>query len=206
MDEHKIAGNCSSNEEWLSWAKEAKKCSRCDLGCEKLLDGFDPHVLGQGNIDANVMFVAEAPGYHETEFQRPLTPPGTSGKIYEKVLDGLGLTRDDVYTTNTVLCRPPKNRDPELWEVHKCKNNLTKQIQMVQPKIIVTFGRFAAQVLLGNFKITKEHGELRKSEQFDVLVFPVYHPAYIGAYAPKEKREEFKQDLLKLKGLLKEMG
>jgi len=196
----------SPEREWNDWATEAKKCTRCDLGCEKLLDGFDPHVIGQGSPNSDVVFMAEAPGLQETKYQTPLTPPGTSGKMYEKVLKALGLTRDNVYTTNTVLCRPPKNRDPELWEVHKCKQHLQKQLEMVQPKLIVTFGRFAAQVLLGNFKITKEHGELRKSDQFNTVVYPLYHPAYIAAYAPQEKRDEFKQDVKSLKGILKELG
>jgi DNA polymerase len=135
-----------------------------------------------------------------------LTPPGTSGKIYEKVLKALDLTRDDVYTTNTVLCRPPKNRDPEPWEVHKCKTYLKQQLGIVDPKIVVTFGRFAAQVMLGPFKITKEHGQLRKSDQFGVNVFPLYHPAYIGAYASKDKREEFKVDIKELKQILQTLN
>lgn len=195
---------CSTERYWGQWAAEAKKCTKCDLGCEKSLDGFDPHVVGQGNIDSDIIFMAEAPGLQETKFGRPLTPPGTSGKLYEKMLKALGLTREEVYTTNTVLCRPPKNRDPELWEVHKCKVHLEKQLEIVQPKLVVTFGRFAAQVLLGNFKITKEHGVLRKSEQFNVDVFPLYHPAYVAAYAPKEKKEEFKADVKILKEILKE--
>src|SRR5271157_3399216 len=99
-----------------SLSAEVKKCTKCDLGCE-LLDGHNPHVMGQGNVNAKIMFVAEAPGLQETIYGRPLTPPGTSGKIYEKVLFALGLKREDVYTTNTVLCRPPSNRDPEPWEV-----------------------------------------------------------------------------------------
>ena len=201
-----VDAECSTERYWGKWAAEAKKCTKCDLGCEKLLDGYDPHVVGQGNVDSDIVFMAEAPGLQETKYQTPLTPPGTPGKMYEKVLKALGLTREQVYTTNTVLCRPPKNRDPELWEVHKCKQHLTKQLELVQPKIIVTFGRFAAQVLLGSFKITKEHGELRKSEQFDVMVYPLYHPAYIAAYAPQEKKEEFKQDVKSLKKILKETG
>jgi uracil-DNA glycosylase len=182
--------------------QDVMKCAKCDLGCEKILDGFNPHVMGQGNINAKIMFIAEAPGFQETKFGKPLTPPGTSGVIYEKVLSALGLTRDEVYTTNTVLCRPPKNRDPEPWEVHKCRNNLKRQIELVKPKIIVTFGRFAAQAFINDFKITRDHGKLRKSEIYGVNIFPLYHPAYIGAYAPKDKREEFKVALKALKNIL----
>jgi len=181
------------------------KCTRCDLGCEKLLDGHDPHVMGQGNPKSRVMFVAEAPGLQETINKQPLTSTGTSGKLYEKVLKALGYEfRDDVYTTNIILCRPPKNRDPEPWEILKCKGFLQRQIQMVEPKLIVTFGRLAAQVFLGSFKITKEHGKLRDSEQYKVKVFPLYHPAYVQAYS-KNKMAEFKEDVKKLKEILVEM-
>lgn len=186
--------------------KEVKDCKKCDLGCEGQLDGHDVHVMGAGDPEkAEIMFVAEAPGLQETIHRRPLTPPGTSGKIYEKVLKALNLTRDDVWTTNTVLCRPEKNRDPELWEVHRCKQYLKRQLDIISPKLVVTFGRFAAQVFLGSFKITKEHGQLRRSESFGVDVFPLYHPAYIGAYAPQEKRAEFKQDVKLLKRMIQEL-
>lgn len=191
-----------SEERYLSdLATEVSNCSRCDLGCEKLLDGFDPHVMGYGNPRADIMFIAEAPGLQETKYHMPLVPPGTSGKMYEKILKALGLTREDVWTTNTVLCRPPKNRDPELWEVHKCKTYLKRQLDIVEPKIVVSFGRFAAQVMLGSFKITKEHGQLRKSEQFGVDVFPVYHPAYV-ARGYGDAATEFKTDIKRLKQIL----
>ena len=196
----------NKQEQWEIWSNDVKNCAKCDLGCEKEVEGFDPHVVGQGNVDSDIVFMAEAPGLQETKFKKPLTPPGASGKIYEKMLKALDLTRDEVYTTNTVLCRPPKNRDPEPWEMHRCKQNVKKQLEIVQPKLVVTFGRFAAQTMLGNFKITKEHGEIRKSEQFDVLVYPLYHPAYIAAYANSERKEEFRQDVKKLKSLIKEMG
>lgn len=191
--------------EWKKWADQTKKCTKCDLGCTKLLDGYDPHVIGQGAVPAKIMVVAESPGLQETIYQKPLTPPGTSGKLYEKMLKTLGLTREEVYTSNTTICRPPKNRDPEPWEVLKCKPNLIKQLELVQPKLIITFGRFAAQVFLGNFKITKEHGQLRRSKEYEVDIFPLYHPAYVMAYAKKEKREEFKDDVKILKSILKRL-
>lgn len=181
---------------------EMLACSKCDLGSEGLLDGHDPHVPGQGNLDAKIMFIAEAPGKEETIHRRPLTPPGKSGRIYEKVLSELGLSRDDVYTTNSVVCRPPKNRDPGLDEVHKCKPFFERQLDLVKPRLIVSFGRFAAQSLLGHIKITKDHGQIKFSEKFGVDVFPLYHPAYIGAYARASHREEFKQDVKRLKGIV----
>ena len=193
----------TKQEKYNTVLKEVFSCSRCDLGCEKLLDGHNPHVMGQGNLNSKIVFIAEAPGYNETVHKQPLTPPGTSGKIYEKLLEELGMNRNDVYTTNVVLCRPPKNRDPEPWEIHKCKRFLETQLRIINPKIVVTFGRFAAQYMLGGFgKITEEHGKIKYSKVFDVDVFPLYHPAYIGAYAPKEKRQEFRDDIKLLKKIV----
>lgn len=186
-------------------AREVANCKKCDLGCVDLLEGYDPHVMGNGGSDSGLMFIAEAPGLQETKHKCPLTPPGTSGKLYEKVLESLGVSRDEVYTTNTVLCRPPKNRDPEPWEVNKCKPYLIAQLNLVQPKLVVTFGRFAAQVMLGDFKITKEHGKIRRSELFNVDVFPLYHPAYVKVYAPEKVRKEFSNDIKKLKQIVSNM-
>jgi len=181
---------------------EVLSCKKCDLGCNMLLDGHDPHVMGQGNLDAKVMFIAEAPGFQETVHRKPLTSPGKSGIIYEKVLASLDLSRNDVYTTNTVLCRPPDNADPLPYQVFHCSSYLERQIQLIAPKLIVTFGRFAALSFLTNFKITVDHGKIRKSEKYGVDIFPLYHPAYIGAYAPADKRLEFKQDVKNLKTII----
>lgn len=178
------------------------QCTKCGLGSE-LLEGQDPHVVGQGNLDAKIMFIAEAPGYQETVHKRPLTSPGTSGKLYEKVLAELGLGRDDVYTTNVVACRPPKNRDPDVHEVHHCRSFFKRQLELVQPRLIVTFGRFAAEALLGRVKITQDRGKIQTSQLFGVDVFPMYHPAYVAAYANESKRKEFKKDVRQLKELLK---
>jgi DNA polymerase len=189
-------------EVYSAFNNEVKDCSKCDLGVCKKLDGYDPHVVGQGNVDADLMFIAEAPGKQETIHGRPLTPPGTSGNVYENILKFMDLTRDDVYTTNVVLCRPPNNRDPELYEVKKCQPYLERQIKLVEPKLIVTFGRFAAQAFVNNFKITKDHGNIIRSEKYGINIFPVYHPAYYKAYASAKRRAEFKTDINKLKKIV----
>ena len=180
---------------------EVLSCQKCDLGCEEL-DGHDPHVMGEGNLDANIMFIAEAPGLQETIHKRPLTRPGSSGVVYENVLKYIDLTRDEVYTTNTVLCRPEKNRDPLPYEAKICEDFFIRQVKLVEPKLVVTFGRFAAQTMLGYIKITKEHGEIKYSDKFNVDVFPMYHPAYFKAYASAERRKEFKADVRKLRTLI----
>lgn len=185
-------------------SEEVLSCTKCDLGCNNPLDSQDPHVMGKGNVNSKVIFMAEAPGLQETIHRTPLTPPGKSGMIYEKVLSYLGVSREDVYTTNTVLCRPPDNADPLPYQVLACSSYLDRQIQLLDPKLIVTFGRFAAQNFINNFKITRDHGKLFKSNKYNIDIYPLYHPAYVGAYAPAEKRLEFKQDIKKLKSIIKE--
>jgi len=198
-----IGKSKSNNKMKLKIYEELKNevllCKKCDLGNNGLVDGYDPHVVCQGNLDAKLMFVAEAPGKQETIHKVPLTLPGTSGRVYEKVLKYLNLTRDDVFTSNLVLCRPPENRDPEIYEREICSQYLNRQIELVGPKLIVTFGRLAAERLLGRIKITIDHGKLRRSEFYDVDVFPLYHPAYISAYAPLDRRTEFNKDIKQLK-------
>lgn len=182
---------------------EVLNCAKCDLGCDKP-DDIDPHVMGEGNLDAKVMFIAEAPGKEETKYKQPLTSTGTAGKKFESVLKHLGLSREDVYVTNTVLCRPDGNADPMPYQVLACEDYFKRQLELVNPKIVVTFGRFAAQSMLGYIKITKSHGQIVHSDKFGVDVFPLYHPAYVSAYANADRRKEFKYDVKKLKGIIKE--
>jgi len=180
---------------------EIKECQRCELGC-KFIDGHDPHVVGDGDLNAKVMFIAEAPGKQETIAKECLTQSGKSGKIYAQVLKQLGLKRSEVYTTNIIACRPDNNRDPELYEILECRPYLERQIQLINPELIVTFGRLAAQTFFNNFKITKDHGKLTKSDQYAKSIFPLYHTSYIGCYAPQKARDEFNQDLKKLKKII----
>lgn len=189
---------------WQALKNEVLSCNKCDL-CNggELLDGFDPHVMGEGSLNAELMFIAEAPGFNETKNKQPLTGAGASGKVFESVLDFLGLARADVYVTNTALCRPENNRDPEPFETMKCRPYLDRQIEIIQPKLIITFGRFAAQAFLNVFKITRDHGKIAKSD--GLSIFPLYHPSYVKAYARQEHKEQFRQDVKKLKAILKGM-
>lgn len=180
---------------------EVMMCNKCGLG-EQKIEGFDPHVMGQGSLESGLMFIAEAPGREETVQGRPLC--GKSGKVFEKVLEYLGLTRDEVFTSNTVLCRPENNRDPEPFEVKLCRPFLERQIELIKPKIIITFGRFAANTFLLNFKITRDHGQVLKSDKWGLDIFPLYHPAYVSIYAPKKQKDEFKEDLKTLKYILRD--
>jgi len=183
---------------------EVLACDKCDLCGEGWeVNHHDPRVMGQGNLDADIMFVAEAPGKQETLAQQPLTRAGVSGKVYEDILNSMGLTRDDVYTTNVALCRPPNNRDPAPYEVKICRDYLVRQMDLVRPRLVVTFGKFAALAFMNNIKITETHGQVVPADKFDVNIYPVYHPAYYKAYASIARRAEFKADIKKLKKIVK---
>lgn len=180
-------------------------CSKCDLCEEGKIGDLKPQVVGQGNLDAKVMFIAQNPGAEEVKHSQPLTTTGKSGALYEKVLSYLGFTRSQVYTTNVVACHSPKNREPEAYEVVKCKPFLDRQIELVKPELIVTFGRQAAQHFLNDFKISRDHGTIKVSEAYGVKIFTLFHPAYVSCYAPQAVREQFKVDLANLKGIVKEL-
>lgn len=181
---------------------EVLSCKKCDLSKDGCIDNLKPYVMGQGNLNSKIMFIAENPGTNEVINKQPLTSSGVSGKVYENILKYIGLEREDVYTTNVVLCHSPKNRDPELYEVKKCQPYLERQIRLIEPELIVTFGRFAAQAFIDNFKITKDHGSIVKSEKYGIDIFPVYHPVYYKAYASIKRRAEFKVDINKLKKIV----
>jgi len=179
----------------------ALNCKKCDLGCDKV-DDQDPHVFGEGNLNSKIVFIAEAPGKQETIFKHPLIPPGKSGLIYERVLSGLGLTREQVYTCNTIVCRPERNADPLPYQSLACRSFLDAQLGLIQPKLIITFGRFAALTFLSDFKITRDHGKIQRCDRYNADIFALYHPAYVSVYAPQNKKEEFKQDLKYLKTII----
>lgn len=134
-------------------------------------------VFGEGNPDAQLMFIGEAPGKQEDELGRPFV--GRSGMLLNKVLEGSGLKRNDVFITNVVKCRPPNNRTPTPQEVALYKHLLlTKEINIIQPKVIVTLGAVALEAVLENgAKITKIRGTKQAKNGFTVV--PTYHPAYL---------------------------
>jgi DNA polymerase len=120
------------------------------------------------------MFIGEGPGFHENEQGRPFV--GAAGKFLEELLSKIGLKREDVFITNVVKCRPPKNRDPQPEEVETCtKTYLDRQIQAINPKVIVTLGRFSMNLFIPNVKISNVHG--KPVQVKGRLVVPMYHPA-----------------------------
>ena len=130
-------------------------------------------VPGEGPPDADVMFVGEGPGFHEDQQARPFVGP--AGKLLEELLASAGLRRSDVYITNVVKCRPPNNRDPLPAEIEACRKYLSLQIQTIDPKLIVTLGRYSLAWFFPRDSISKVHGHLRRQNGMHYL--HMYHPA-----------------------------
>lgn len=130
-------------------------------------------VFGEGNVDCDVLFIGEAPGQKEDELQRPFV--GRAGQLLDKMIEKIGWKRADVYITNIVKRRPPNNRDPLPEEIESYKPYLTKQIEIINPKIIATLGRFSMNYFLPNAKITRDQGKLFRVGKY--FIVPLFHPA-----------------------------
>jgi DNA polymerase len=141
-------------------------------------------VFGNGNPNADLMFVGEAPGFHEDQQGVPFV--GQAGKLLDRLLAGIGMTRADVYVCNTLKCRPPGNRDPMPDEKHECEPWLFRQIELIRPKVIATLGNHATKQLTGKETgITRVHGREQEAAYGSVRVsiYPLYHPA-AALYTP----------------------
>ncbi len=141
-------------------------------------------MFGSGNARAELMFVGEAPGFHEDRQGLPFV--GQAGKLLDRLLAGVGLRREDVYIANVLKCRPPGNRDPQPDEIEACEPHLYRQIELIQPTVIATLGNFATKLLSGRpVGITRVHGQEQRVTVAgrSVLLYPLYHPA-AALYAP----------------------
>ncbi len=164
----------------LSYADAVAGCTKCALA-----QGRTQVVFGSGSPDADLMFVGEAPGFHEDKQGVPFV--GAAGKLLSKLLDGIGLQRDDVYVANVLKCRPPGNRDPLQEEIESCEPHLWKQIELIQPKLICTLGNFATKLLSGRPNgITQVHGSPQDVTLGGnaVTLYPIFHPA-AALYTPR---------------------
>jgi uracil-DNA glycosylase len=162
-----------------AYADETAGCTRCALAT-----GRTQVVFGVGNADADLLFVGEAPGFHEDQQGVPFV--GQAGKLLDKLLGEIGLQRSDIYIANVLKCRPPQNRDPLPEEIAACESHLFHQIELIQPKLVATLGNFATKLLSGQpLGITRVHG--REQEvllgRSRVLLYPLYHPA-AALYTP----------------------
>lgn len=155
-------------------------------------------VFGEGNCDCQVLFIGEAPGAKEDELVRPFV--GRSGQLLRKQIRAIGWREEDVYITNIVKRRPPENRDPLPSEIKAYQPYLTRQIEIIAPKIIVTLGRFSMNYFLPEAKMTRDQGKLFKVG--DWQIFPILHPAFAlrGNKAMKSFEESFKKlaEILKI--------
>ncbi len=174
-------------------ATSLHNCDRCKLA--KM--GRTQVVFGAGNQQARVMFVGEAPGFHEDRQGEPFV--GAAGKLLNDLLQSAGLSRSDIYIANVIKCRPPNNRDPEPDEVETCKPFLMQQIAMIRPKLVCTLGNWATQTLLERkVGITKVRGQAFYLKDF--VLFPLLHPA--AALHQSSMLEPLREDFKKLRELL----
>lgn len=172
---------------------EIAGCTACDLAKSRLKT-----VPGEGPADAKIMFIGEAPGWHENQQGRPFVGP--AGHFLEELLASVGLTRKDVFIANVVKCRPPNNRDPQPDEIAACARFLDAQIALIKPKIIVTLGRYSMARFFPGETISRIHGVARR--RGDVVCFAMYHPA-AALHQPALKKVLF-ADMQKLPKLLVE--
>ena len=150
-------------------AGEIAACTQC-----RLAEGRAHAVPGEGAPDADVMFIGEGPGFYEDQQGRPFV--GAAGKFLDELLAGIGWARKDVYITNTVKCRPPDNRDPRDDELDTCESlYLRRQLQLVNPTLLDTLGRFSLTRLFPHQAISRARGQLLYKD--GLAVYPVYHPA-----------------------------
>jgi uracil-DNA glycosylase len=159
--------------------QEASGCTRC-----RLAEGRTQVVFGVGDANADLMFVGEAPGFHEDKQGYPFV--GQAGKLLDKLLAGIGLERADVYIANVIKCRPPGNRDPVPDEIEACEPYLFRQIELIEPRVIATLGNFATKLLSGKqLGITRVHGQEQAVTLGgrEALLYPLYHPA-AALYTP----------------------
>ncbi|MES2214071.1 MAG: uracil-DNA glycosylase [Patescibacteria group bacterium] len=177
-----------------------------DLADLRRIEKYFP-VIGEGSHEAKIMFIGEAPGEKEALTGRPFV--GRSGKFLNELLEGVGIKRVDVYITNIVKDRPPKNRDPRPDEIELYAPFLDRQIEIMRPKVIATLGRFSMQYIMNRYGLSASlgtisalHGKVFETEIAGqkVMVVPLYHPA-VALYNPGSK-DELRVDFKVLKGLI----
>jgi uracil-DNA glycosylase len=172
-------------------AAEVKACTKC-----KLHKGAKQGVPGEGPANAEILFIGEGPGFYEDQQGRPFVGP--SGKFLEELLANIGLKRQDVFITNVVKHRPPGNRDPEPDEIGACADYLNRQIAAIQPKVIVTLGRYSMARYFPGARISAIHGQARQVD--GRLVVAMFHPA--AALHQQSLRDTLIADFKKLPQLI----
>jgi uracil-DNA glycosylase len=175
---------------------EVVDCTRCALA-----EGRTQVVVGNGDPTSDLMFVGEAPGYHEDRLGIPFV--GASGKLLTTLLEGIGLRREDVFVANVLKCRPPGNRDPQPAEIRSCEPHLFTQIALIRPKLICTLGNFATKLLSGRPEgISRVHGHPLEIEVggLSAVLYPLFHPA--AALYARATLSTLEEDFARIPGLL----
>lgn len=172
-------------------AAEVAVCKDCKLHLSR-----KNAVPGEGPARAELMFIGEGPGFHENEQGKPFV--GAAGRFLEELLEGIGMSREEVFIGNVVKCRPPGNRDPEQQEIEACAKYLERQIDAIDPKVIITLGRFSMARYFPDAKISRIHGQ--PAEIDGRLIVPMFHPA--AALHQPSLREVVEADFAKLPTLI----
>ena len=180
--------------DYANLVSRISSCSNCELS-----RGRNKAVPGDGSLDADIMFIGEGPGFHEDRQGVPFV--GQAGNLLNYMLSTIGLAREDVYITNMVKCRPPNNRDPFPVELSSCAPYLDEQLEIINPKVIVTLGRFSFSKFFPGEAISKARGKPRNWNGF--AVFPMYHPA-AGLHNPG-LRPAMENDFRKLPDLIRDV-
>jgi DNA polymerase len=176
-------------------ATEIHTCTRC-----KLHEGRTNAVPGTGPEDADIFFLGEGPGAREDQQGVPFV--GRSGKFLDELLESIGLNREKVFITNVVKCRPPGNRDPHVGEIGACTTYLEEQLDLIQPVLVATLGRFAMRHFLSDGPISEIHGRPRRLD--DLVILPLYHPA--AALYRGSLRGVVREDFQRIPELLETLG
>ena len=171
--------------------QEIERCQDCELGKHRTRA-----VPGEGPENATLLFIGEAPGWHEDQQGRPFVGP--AGKYLEELLASIGLKREQVYIANVIKCRPPSNRDPLPGEILACSKWLARQIELIHPKMIVTLGRYSMAKYFSNQSISQVHGKAKKQD--DIIYYAMYHPA--AALHQGSLRKTIEADMAKIPQIL----
>ena len=173
--------------------EEIANCQDCELAKHRT-----KVVPGEGPEDAELLFIGEAPGWYEDQQGRPFVGP--AGAFLNQLLSSIGLSREQVYIANVIKCRPPGNRDPLPAEIQACGKWLDRQIEIIQPRIIITLGRYSLARYFPNESISKVHGKARKEGK--VVCYPMYHPA--AALHQGSLRQIIEADMLRIPEILEQ--
>ena len=171
--------------------KEIALCQQCEIAKYRT-----KVVPGEGSEDAEIMFIGEAPGWHEDQQGRPFVGP--AGLYLDELLASINLKREQVYIANVIKCRPQGNRDPLPTEILNCRQWLERQIESIHPKMVVTLGRYSMALFFPGKSISKIHGTALKQD--DIIYYAMYHPA--AALHQQSLRQTIQADMLKIPSLL----